>query len=35
MQPMTAEETAAMIDFRLDGWGIENPVPSRSRGQDS
>ena len=25
MQPMTAEETASMIDFRLDGWGIENP----------
>lgn len=25
MQPMTSEETAAMIEFRLDGWGLENP----------
>ena len=25
MQPMTDEETAAMIEFRLDGWGLENP----------
>ena len=25
MQPMTVDETAAMIEFRLDGWGLENP----------
>ena len=25
MQPMTDAETAAMIEFRLDGWGLENP----------
>lgn len=25
MQPMTADETSAMIEFRLDGWGVENP----------
>jgi type II secretory pathway predicted ATPase ExeA len=22
---MTADETSAMIEFRLDGWGVENP----------
>jgi general secretion pathway protein A len=25
MQPLTSEETAAMIQFRLDSWGIQNP----------
>src|SRR5262249_4287975 len=25
MQPMSEHETCAMIDFRLDGWGLENP----------
>jgi general secretion pathway protein A len=25
MQPMTADETSAMIEFRLDGWGVDNP----------
>jgi type II secretory pathway predicted ATPase ExeA len=30
MQPMTAEETAAMIAFRLDGWGLENPFAPKA-----
>lgn len=30
MQPMTAEYTAAMIDFRLDGWGVENPFTAEA-----
>jgi general secretion pathway protein A len=25
MQPLSADETAAMIQFRLDSWGLENP----------
>lgn len=25
MQPLSREETAAMIDYRLEFWGIENP----------
>jgi hypothetical protein len=31
MQPMTAEETAAMIQFRLDGWGLDNPFSGSRR----
>ena len=27
MHPLTSEETAAMIQFRLDSWGIQNPFP--------
>jgi general secretion pathway protein A len=30
MQPMTVEETAAMIEFRLDGWGLENPFGAQT-----
>jgi general secretion pathway protein A len=30
MQSMTAEETAAMIAFRLDGWGLENPFAPKA-----
>jgi general secretion pathway protein A len=30
MQPMTADDTAAMIEFRLAGWGLENPFSSDS-----
>jgi general secretion pathway protein A len=30
MQPMTAEETRSMIEFRLDGWGVENPFSAEA-----
>jgi general secretion pathway protein A len=30
MQPMTADDTAAMIEFRLAGWGLDNPFSSDS-----
>jgi len=30
MQPLTSEETSAMIQFRLDNWGIENPFSEAS-----
>jgi general secretion pathway protein A len=30
MQPFTAEETVAMIRFRLESWGVENPFTDTS-----
>jgi general secretion pathway protein A len=33
MQPMTADETRAMIDYRLEGWGLESPFSAAAVGR--